>query len=121
MLEEQHKICSGGEKMRNASGHLGENERQWKKSKQEHVRQFPHKPCNQEASGRFTLWSCETTAKKCTKKVCFNFKVSVAFLLIRPIFDFSPISLPSPLSITSFSILFERTINIIGSFAFSPG
>ena len=25
------KFCSGGEKMRNASGHLGENERQWKK------------------------------------------------------------------------------------------
>ena len=25
------KFCSGGEKMRNASGHQGENERQWKK------------------------------------------------------------------------------------------
>ena len=25
------KFCSGGEKMRSASGHLGENERQWKK------------------------------------------------------------------------------------------
>ena len=25
------KFCSGGEKIRNASGHLGENERQWKK------------------------------------------------------------------------------------------
>ena len=25
------KFCSGGEKMINASGHLGENERQWKK------------------------------------------------------------------------------------------
>ena len=25
------KFCSGGEKMRNASGHRGENERQWKK------------------------------------------------------------------------------------------
>ena len=30
------KFCSGGEKMRNASGHQGENERQWKKSEQEH-------------------------------------------------------------------------------------
>ena len=28
------KFCSGGEKMRNASGHRGENERQWKKKKQ---------------------------------------------------------------------------------------
>ena len=25
------KFCSGGEKMRNASSHQGENERQWKK------------------------------------------------------------------------------------------
>ena len=25
------KFCSGSEKMRNASGHLGENEGQWKK------------------------------------------------------------------------------------------
>ena len=25
------KFCSGGQKIRNASGHLGENERQWKK------------------------------------------------------------------------------------------
>ena len=49
------KSCSGGEKMRNASGHLGENERQWKKSEQEHVRHFLHKTCNQETSGSFTL------------------------------------------------------------------
>ena len=46
----------------------------------------------------------------------------VAFLLIRPIVVFhrSP-ALPSPLSITRFYILFEQTINIIESFAFSPG
>ena len=49
------KSCSGGEKMRNASGQLGENERQWKKSEQEHVRHFLHKTCNQETSGSFTL------------------------------------------------------------------
>ena len=35
-----------GVKMRNASGHQGENERQWKKSEQEHARQFLHKTCN---------------------------------------------------------------------------
>ena len=69
------KFCSGGEKMRNASGHLGENERQWKKSEQEHVRHFLHKTCNQEVSGSFTLQSCKTTAKKCTKKVCCTCKV----------------------------------------------
>ena len=45
----------------------------------------------------------------------------VAFLLISPIvvFHHCP-ELPSPLSITRFYILFEQTINIIESFAFSP-
>ena len=54
------------------------------------------------------------------KKMCCTCKV--AFLLIRPIVVFhrSP-ALPSPLSITRFYILFEQTINIIESFAFSPG
>ena len=49
------KFYCGGEKMRNASGYLGENERQWKKSEQEDVRHFLQKTCNQEASGSFTL------------------------------------------------------------------
>ena len=61
----------------------------------------------------------KTTAKKCTKKVCCTCKV--AFLLIRPIvvFHCSP-ALPSPLNITRLYILFEQTINIIESFAFTP-
>ena len=64
--------------------------------------------------GRAKQWQ-----KKCSKKVYCTCKV--AFLLIRPIV-FSPFSLPSPLSITRFYILFaEYTINIIESFAFSPG
>ena len=48
--------------------------------------------------------------------------VKLLFLLIRPIVVFhrSP-TLPSPLGITRFYILFGQTINIIGSFAFSPG
>ena len=48
--------------MRNASGHQGENERQseW---------HFPHKTSNREVSGSFTLQSCKTKAKKCTKSV----------------------------------------------------
>ena len=68
----------------------------------------------------FSRRSSAVTAKKCTKKVCCACKV--AFLLIRPIVVFhrSP-ALPSPLSITRFYILFEQTINIIESFAFSPG
>ena len=51
-------------------------------------------------------------ARGCTCKV--------ALLLIRPIVVFSPFSFPSPLSITRLYILFEQTINIIDSFAFSP-
>ena len=38
-------IYSGGEKMKNASGHQGENERQRKKSEQEHIQHFHHKTC----------------------------------------------------------------------------
>ena len=43
-------------------------------------------------------------------------------LLIRPlvVFHSSP-ALPSPLSITRFYLLFKQTVNIIESFAFSPG
>ena len=47
--------------------------------------------------------------------------VKLLFLLIRPILVFSPFSLPSPLRITRFYIGFKQTINIIESFAFSPG
>ena len=60
-------------------------------------------------------------AKKCTRIVCCTCKV--AFLLIIDLLLFfhrSP-ALPSPLSITRFYILFEQAINIIESFAFSPG
>ena len=62
----------------------------------------------------------QNNGKEMYKKVCCTCKV--AFLLIRPIVVFhrSP-ALPSPLSITRFYILFEQTINIIESFAFSPG
>ena len=54
--------------------------------------------------------------KKCAARA------KLLFLLIRPIvvFHHSP-ALPSPLSITRFYILFEQTVNIIESFAFSPG
>ena len=52
--------------------------------------------------------------KKCR---CCTCKKKLLFLLIRPIVVFSPFSLPSPLSITGFYILFEQTINTIKSFA----
>ena len=40
------QFYSGGEKMRSATGHQGENEWQWKKSEQEHIQHFLHKTCN---------------------------------------------------------------------------
>ena len=40
--------------MRNATDHQGENERQWKKSEQEHVRYFLHETCTQEVSWTVT-------------------------------------------------------------------
>ena len=45
-------------------------------------------------------------------------KRDARFLLIRPIVVISPVSVPSPLSITRFYILLEQTIE---SFTFSPG
>ena len=54
--------------------------------------------------------------KKCAARA------KLFFLLNRPIVVvFSPFSLPSPLSITWFYILFEQTINIIESFTLSLG
>ena len=44
LLEEQHENFLAA-KMRNPSGHQGENERV-KKSEQQQVRHFPHKTCN---------------------------------------------------------------------------
>ena len=62
----------------------------------------------------------QNNGKDMYKKGCCTCKI--VFLLIRPIVVFhrSP-ALPSPLSTTRFYILFEQTINVIESFAFSPG
>ena len=104
------KFCSGGEKIRNESGHLGENERQWKKSEQEHVRQFLHKTC----ARKFLVVVVQNNGKEMYKKSVLH--VQSCFFASC----FSPFSLPSPLSISRFYILFEQTINLIESFAFSP-
>ena len=90
-----------------------------KKLTKEHVRHFLQKTCNQEVSGRFRVVVVQNKGKEMYKKVCSTCKV--AFLLIRPIVVFSRFSLPSPLSITRLYILFEQTINITQSFAFSSG
>ena len=70
---------AGYQKMRIVSGHQGKNERQQKKSEQDHIQNFLYKTCNQEVSGSFTLSSCKTTAKKSTKKVCYTCKVGFFF------------------------------------------
>ena len=90
----------------------GENERQWKKSdrKKRKLRSF----------WKFYVVVVQNNGKEITKKVCCACKV--ALFLIRPIDVFHrSAALPSPLSITGFYILFEQTINIIESSAFSPG
>ena len=46
-----------------------------KKGEQEDVRHFLQKTFNQEVSGSFTLKSCKTTAKKCTKKCAARAKL----------------------------------------------
>ena len=79
-----------------------------KKSEQEHVRQFLHK----RVTKRFLEVSLCSRAKQRQCKEMYKTSVLVVF---------SPFSLPSQLSITRFSDLFEQTINIIDSFAFSPG
>ena len=110
MLEEQHENL---DKMRTASGH-----------------QYKVKMRGSDISSTKRVTKTFLEVSRCSrakqlqrnvqKKVCCTCKV--AFLLIRPIVVFhrSP-ALPSPLSITLFYILFEQTINIIESFAFSPG
>ena len=69
---------------------------------------------------KFRVVVVQNNSKEIYKKVCCTYRVAV--LQIRPVVVFhrSPV-LPSPLSITRFYILFEQIINIIDSFAFSPG
>ena len=68
------KFCNGGEKMRNAMGHQGENEWQWKKSEQEHVRYFLHEMCNQEVSHCSRAKQRQSNIqKKCTARATLLF------------------------------------------------
>ena len=113
-------ICSG-EKMRNTSGHQGENQRQWKKK-------VNKKTYDISSVKRVTRTFLEVSrcsrAKQRQRNVQKKYLAwaKFFFLLIRPIVVFSPFSLPSrPLSITWFYSLFEQTTKIIESFAFSPG
>ena len=104
------KFCSGGDKMRNASGH------QCKVKMSGSEKNVNENTCDISSIKRVTKKFLEVSRcsrakqrqRNVLKKVCCTCKV--AFLLIRP-----------PLSITRFYNLFEQTFNIIESFAFSPG
>ena len=113
------KFCSGSDKMRNARGHrckvkMSGSEKQVNKNAYDisSTKLVTKKFLGVSRCSRVQM----QRAKKCTKKECCTCKV--AFLLIRPIVVFYRFP---PLSITRFYILFEQTINIIESFAFSSG
>ena len=61
--------------MRNASGHHGENERRREKGEKEHLKNFLHKKCNYDVSGRLRC----SRAKQQRKKVCYTCKVVSGF------------------------------------------
>ena len=113
---------SGGDKMRNASGH------QCKVKLSGSENKVNEKTYDISSIKRVTKKFQQVSRCSCAKQLQRNVQkvfctCKVAFLLIRPIVVFhrSP-ALSSPLSITRFYILFEQTINIIiQSFALSPG
>ena len=82
------KFFSGGEKMRNTSGHQGDNERVYHISS---IKRVTRKFLEVSRCGR------ANNGKEMYKKVCCTYKV--VFLLIRPTVVFSPFSLPSPLKV----------------------
>ena len=73
------KFDSGGEKMRNASGHQGENELQWKRSEQEHIH-FLRKTCNREVCGIFIVVVVQNNGK-CRKKCAARAKLIFLWLI----------------------------------------
>ena len=115
------KFCSSGEKMRNVSGNQGEKSDSENKKRKRTRTTF--NSSIKRVTRKFLEVSRYSRAKQRQRKVqkkCAA-RVKLLFLLITPMIVFSPFSLPSPLSITRFYILFEQTKNIIESFAFSPG
>ena len=106
--------------MRNASGHQCKvkmsgsekvNENTCNISSKKSVRSF----------WKFDVEVVQNNRQRNVQKKCDE-RAKLPFLLIRPIIVFHCSSaLPSPLSITRFYILFEQTLNIIETFAFSPG
>ena len=116
------KFSSGGDKMRNASGYqckvkmsvsekkVNENSYDISSIKRVTKRFLEVVRCSRIKQRQ------RNVQKKCAARA------NLLFLLITPIVVLllSP-ALHSSLSITRFYILYEQTINIIESFAFSPG
>ena len=98
LLEEQHENFLAA-KMRNPSGHQGENERGKKVNNNRYdissIKRLTRTFLKVSRCGCAKL---EQRQRNVQKKVCGTCKV--VFLLIRPIVVFSPFSLPSPLSKT---------------------
>ena len=115
------KICSGGDKMRNASGHQCKVKMSCSEKK---MNQNTYEISSKKrVTKKFLKVSRCNLAKQRQKNVqksvlhvqsCFSANYTYCC------FHRSP-ALPSPLNITRFYILFEQTLNIIESFAFSPG
>ena len=116
------KICSGSDKVRNARGHkckvkmsgsekiVNENAYDISFIKRLTKKFLEASRCSREKQRQ------RNVQKKCAARA------KLLFLLIRPVIVFLPFSgVAFALSITRFYILFEQTINIIESFAFSPG
>ena len=105
------KFCNGGEKMTIAAV-TGVKMRDNDISSIKRVsRKFPEVP----RCSRTKRWQ-RNVQKRCAARA------KLLFCQLGPILVFFlPFSLPSPLSITRFYILFEQTINSIGIFAFRPG
>ena len=109
------KFCSGGDKMRNASGHQCKVKMSGSEKKSERKKRVTKKFLEVSRCSR-----AKQRQRNVQKKVCCTSKV--AFLLIIPIVVFhrSP-ALPSPLRITRFYIFCLDKLNIFESFAFNPG
>ena len=107
--------------MRNASGHQCKVKMSGSEKK---VNENTYDISSIKRATKFLDVSRSSRAKQRQRNVQKNCAAlaKLLFLIIRRlvVFHHSP-ALPSPLKITRFYILFEQTINIIESFAFSPG
>ena len=108
-------LCSGGDKMRNASGHQCKVKMSGNTYDISSIKRV---------TKRFLEVSRCSRAKQRQRNVQKNCAARAKlFLLIRPIVVFHRFSGVAclPRFITQLCILFEQTINIIETFAFSPG